>query len=173
MHYRALVGLAFRLVGNHEDAEDLTQECFVRAHRSLGLFRSDAGLRAWLRRILVHLARDRFRARGARPSREVIDVDALAAREPGPGAAVGLAEFSRLVDAAVERLPDSQRLAFLLRTREGLAYDAIADATGVTIRTARTQVQRARRTLAERLGQVIDARRARRGAGGAEPGDRP
>lgn len=161
LHYRRVAGLAFRLVGNPEDAEDLTQECFVRAHHSLSWYRGEGAFGAWLRRILVHLARDRFRARGRRPESEVIDLEGLAGREAEPSGELGARELARLIDVAVVGLPDSQRIAFLLRTRAELDYAEIAEATGVTVQTVRTQVQRARRALRRRLGRHIDARISR------------
>ncbi|NOT29568.1 MAG: sigma-70 family RNA polymerase sigma factor, partial [Planctomycetes bacterium] len=67
VHYARVHATAFRLLGNHEDAEDLAQECFVRAFRSLAFYRGEGSFAGWLRRILVHLVQDRFRARAQRP----------------------------------------------------------------------------------------------------------
>ena len=156
-HYRRVHGTAFRLVGNHEDAEDLTQECFLRAHRSLHWFRGDGAFAGWLRRILIHLVRDRFRREGRRPD----DGPPLAslpeiATEDGPGHEARQRELSRILGGAIERLPDHLRIALVLRTREGLPYADIAEATGVTAATARTQVMKARRTLLRQLGRTLD-----------------
>src|SRR5262245_7299812 len=65
-NYAGIHALAFRLTGNPEDAEDLAQEGFVRAFRSLELYRGEGSFAGWLRRIVVHLAQDRFRSRAKR-----------------------------------------------------------------------------------------------------------
>jgi len=161
LNYRSVAGTAFRLIGNPEDAEDLAQECFVRAHANLRWLRAEGSFAAWLRRIVVHLARDRFRTQGRRPRNELVDVEGLIGREGEPGCELRARELALLLEEAVRRLPESQRLAFLLRTREQLGYREIADATGVTVNTARTQVQRARRTLLQRMGRHLGARIAR------------
>ena len=160
-HYPHIHTTAFHLLGNHEDAEDVAQDCFVRAHAALGWFRGARGNRSfatWLRRIVVHLVRDRFRKDGRRP--EVVhlvpDQPAHAAHEPERE--VGRRELGRLLADAVARLPENLRIALLLRTRDELSYDEIAVATGVTPSTARTQVMKARRALL-RLVPSVETRR--------------
>ena len=76
----------------------------------------------------------------------------------GPPEVVGDRELALLLADAVERLPESTRIAFALRTREGLSYEEISHATGVNPATARTQVMKARRNLAARLRPYLDAR---------------
>jgi len=151
-HYRRVHATAFHLLGNHEDAEDLTQECFLRAHRSLDWFRREGSFAGWLRRILVHLVRDRFRREGRRPFAPLPHPISETPAIGGPGQEARGRELSLLVTEAIERLPDHLRVALLLRTRDGLAYAEIAEAAGVTAATARTQVMKARRTLLRTLG---------------------
>jgi len=156
--YGRLYATAFHLLGNHEDAEDVTQECLVRAHAALALYRSEGSFAGWLRRILVHLVRDRYRRRGRRPLDEPLAGEELTRGGRAPSELLGERELALLVAGALERLPESLRIAFLLRTREGLSYDEISHTTGVTPATARTQVMRARRALAERLRPYLDSR---------------
>jgi len=159
-HYPRVHATAFRLLGNHEDAEDLAQECFVRAHRGLESYRGEAGLSAWLRRIVVHLARDRYRRRGRRPDMQSLSdvlgpvADRRSTREPVHE--LKQHELSLLVAEAVGRLPDHLRIALVLRTREGLSYDEIAESSGVTPATARTQVMKARRALLRTLEPYLE-----------------
>lgn len=157
LHYVRVHATAFRLIGNPEDAEDLAQECFVRAFRSLGYFRGDGSFAAWLRRIVVHLCQDRFRARGRQPEPVPLppEVDLAApAREPGQG--LEQRELGRRVDQALEALAAPLRVTLLLRVREGLEYEEIARATGVTPATARTRVMKARKELGRLLGPWLD-----------------
>jgi RNA polymerase sigma-70 factor (ECF subfamily) len=160
-HYARVFATAFHLVGNHEDAEDLAQECFVRAHRSLSWYRGTGSFSGWLRRIVVHLVRDRFRAAARRPSTSAGAVLDELASERGPAADAGARELQRALREAIDRLPEHLRVALVLRTLEGLDYDAIASATGVTPATARTQVMKARRALERLLAPLLEERRAR------------
>lgn len=157
-HFRGVYGIAFRLVDNHEDAEDLAQDCFVRAFERLDWYRGEGPFEGWLRRIVVHLAQDRFRRRGRRPrvgpilpaAESPARVEAVAtglAATPGPRAELEGRELRRILVEGLQRLPERLRVPLVLRTLEGLGYDEVADATGVTTNTARTQVMRARRAL--------------------------
>jgi RNA polymerase sigma-70 factor (ECF subfamily) len=158
LHYPRVHGLAWRLVGSPEDAEDLAQDTFVKAHASLAWYRADGSFGGWLRCILVHLARDRFRAQSRRPadtSLELADEPALR-REPTLEA--GGRELVRLVDAALRRLPGRLRVALVLRSLEGLEYEEVAKSTGVTPATARTHVMQARKLLVRWLAPHLERR---------------
>jgi len=158
-HYARIFGTAFHLMSNHEDAEDLAQDCFVRAQRGLEYFRGESSFQGWLRRILVHLAHDRYRARGRRPEPSELDVEVLPGRRPGPAEQSGARELKLHMARAVEVLPVHLRVAFVLRTQEGLAYKEIAEASGVTPATARTQVMKARRALHRLMEPFLRERR--------------
>lgn len=152
-HHADLHALAFRLAGNPEDAEDLAQEAFVRAFRALGLYRGEGSFAGWLRRIVVHLAQDRFRARGK--ARETIGVPEELAGGREPLRSLEARELRLAMAEALEGLRAPLRVALLLRTREGLEYEEIADLTGVTSETARTRVMKARKVLARLLAPYL------------------
>jgi RNA polymerase sigma-70 factor (ECF subfamily) len=164
-HFRRVYALAFRLTGNHEDAEDLAQECFVRAYHALAWFRGDAGFATWLARIAVHLARDRRRRAGRRPAMLAFESAGEAARGlpdgsgPRRGSPEGTAsrrELSVALAEAVRRLPGPLSEALVLRLFEGLDYDEVAAITGVRPGTVRTQVMKARKLLLRWLGPLLD-----------------
>ena len=155
-YYPRIYATAFHLVGNHEDAEDLAQDGFVRAHASLEWHRSEGSFLPWLRRIVVHLARDRFRAAGRRPSSAPLPLEVPARPQHGPQAELTRQEFGRILADAVAELPEHLRIALVLRTMDGLEYAEIAEATGVTPATARTQVMKGRRALHRRLSKYLD-----------------
>ncbi len=157
-HYSSVRATAFRLVGNPEDADDLAQDCFVRAFRALRWFRGESPLSIWLRRIVVHLARDRFRRERRAQELPLPCGDGEPRTEFGPPSAAGGREFAYLVAEAIDRLPENLRIALLLRTREELCYEEIAQATGFTAATCRTQVMKARRALLRTLGPYLDRR---------------
>lgn len=153
-HYARIHATAFRLLGNPEDAEDLAQECFVRAFRALSFYRGEGSFAAWLRRILVHLAQDRYRAQGPRAEPAALSMEAVERR--GPRDELEGRELARLLADALQSLAAPLRTALLLRTREGLEYEAIAELTGVTPATVRTRVMKARKTLQRLLGPHIE-----------------
>jgi RNA polymerase sigma-70 factor (ECF subfamily) len=146
-HYERIYACAFRLIGNHEDAEDLAQECFVKAHAALSLFGGRSRLSVWLRSILVHLVRDRLRARDRRPGLASLQDDLQVSATPEPAAELGRKELGVHLGEAMRALPDHLRIPLVLRALEGLDYDEISASTGVTAATARTQVMRARKAL--------------------------
>jgi RNA polymerase sigma-70 factor (ECF subfamily) len=152
LHLPRVYGLLFRLAGNHEDAEDLAQECFVRAWRSLEHYRGDGAFSTWLYRVALHLARDH--ARAARRRRDATFALETEPRPAGPAAPLerlARRELFQLVDRALQRLPHRLRSALVLRVFEGLEYDEIARIAGVTPGTARTHVMQARKLLLRSL----------------------
>ena len=159
-HFGAIDRMLHRLVGNAEDAEDLAQECFVRAHGALGWYRSDAPFEAWLRRIALHLAHDHFRSRARRTARQTEGLEQVPDRaEQRPESEAGRRELSGRLAAAIERLPERLRAALVLRALEGLEYEDVGRATGVTPATARTQVMQARKRLLRALGPWLGTRK--------------
>lgn len=157
-------GVLFRIVGNHEDAEDLVQETFVRALTSLELYRGEGAFGAWLLRIAVHAGRDHLRRRGRAPKRFALEQLAEAGREledkraPGrPPSEADQRELTASLAAALDRLPTNLRAAVALRVLEGREYDEVAAALGIRPATARTQVMKARRLLERTLAPWLGA----------------
>lgn len=162
--------VALRLVGNHEDAEDVAQETFARAWGQLGRFVRGHGsvelaserLGGWLVGIAVHIVRDLQRKRLRGPRREAAAVamelvESMAGRASDEPDAVGSQrETQQLLNAALAALPERLRVALVLRTFEGLEYGAIAEITGVRAHTVRTHVMQGRRALRRILGSALD-----------------
>ncbi len=162
VHRPAVQRVAQRMVGNHEDAEDIAQDTFVRAWRGLSGFEEGAGAAkrfgAWLIKITVHLCRDLQRRKGRRPEEAAAEIlEGTGAQEP---AAPGHGEPSRLgaqreaekhAASAIAALPDRLRTAFVLRALEGHSYETIAEITGVRPATVRTQMVQARRAMRRML----------------------
>ena len=144
--------LAYRLTGNRFDAEDLTQEVFVRVFRSLANFKPGT-LDGWLHRITTNLFLDqarrktRIRFDGLTEETE----SRLPSKHPGPERSF---EFNNLdidVQAALEELPPDFRAAVVLCDLEGLAYDEVAHVLGVKLGTVRSRIHRGRTMLREKL----------------------
>jgi RNA polymerase sigma-70 factor (ECF subfamily) len=147
-----------RLVGNHEDAEDLAQETLVKAFFALKWFRDESSFSTWLYRIAVHLSRDLHRSRARRPVAAPLSTVAIESRDVGPPEQLARGEVTRGLIAALERLPYRLRVVLVLRVFEGLEYRDVARAAGVTEGTARVQVVKARQTLMRVLDPLLRER---------------
>jgi RNA polymerase sigma factor (sigma-70 family) len=150
-HSARVYRLAYRLTGNAPDAEDLTQETFVRVFRSLSTYRP-VTFEGWLHRITTNLfldgarrrARIRFDALGAAGER-------IPSGAAGPDRIVLDAGFDADVEAALAALPRDFRVAVVLADIEQLPYEEIAEILGVKIGTIRSRIHRGRSQLRSAL----------------------
>jgi RNA polymerase sigma-70 factor (ECF subfamily) len=147
-HSARVYRLAYRLTGNQHDAEDLTQEVFVRVFRSLSTY-TPGTFEGWLHRITTNLFLDMVRRR-ARIRFEGMADDAherLPGREPSPQQLVDDRSFDGDVQAALDELPPDFRAAVVLCDIEGLSYEEIAATLGVKLGTVRSRIHRGRAQL--------------------------
>ncbi len=162
-HERRLYAVILRLVGDPSLAEELAQESFVRAFRSLRGFRRESSFGTWLVQIGIHAARDRMRSqrrrpavsidapsKAGRPRLELVDTSPAA----DPGFEVEAEERRRLMRTALASLPLEYREVLVLKHFEGWAYDEIASATGDSVGTLKVRAFRARQLLRERLTEL-------------------
>ncbi len=140
-------GLCYRMLGQRQDAEDVSQESFVRAIRGLGGWDSRRDFAPWLLAIAGNRCRTLLAARGRRP-RATFAVDELADARPDVEPARNLAEE---VDLALAGLRVEYRQAFVLFHDQQLSYAQIAQTLDCPLGTVKTWVHRARRELVERL----------------------
>lgn len=161
--FRAQVfGLCFRMLGHRQDAEDMAQESFARALRSLGRWDSAREFTPWLLAIAGNRCRTLLAARGRRP-RMSSEVESVPDRRPDPHAARRLGEEVKL---ALARLREEHRTAFLLFHVDELSYVEIAEALSAPVGTIKTWIHRARREMASFLrdrGVSSEATHAMRG----------
>jgi RNA polymerase sigma-70 factor (ECF subfamily) len=146
------------LLGNPEDAADVTQEAFLRVHRSMGQFRGDASFSTWLYRVVVNLCLTELRRRQRNRSDSLEELS-LEGRVPlegepadAPEAALELGEERALVQRVLRTLPEEYRAVLVLRHFQQLAYSEIADVLGITLSTVKTHLHRARRMFKDRYG---------------------
>lgn len=148
LHFPRVYSLLFRMIGNHEDAEDLAQDCFIKAQRALGHYRQEAQFSTWLFRIAVHLSRDHFRKKQGLPvSLELSHEATLPSKALGPAAEVRSREFQVALRRAMDGLSHKRRVALVLRTQEGMEYERIAQVLECNEQTARVHVMKARKQL--------------------------
>ncbi|MGH3564632.1 MAG: RNA polymerase sigma factor SigE [Pseudonocardia sp.] len=139
--------LAYRLTGNQHDAEDLTQETFVRVFRSLASFKPGT-FEGWLHRITTNLFLDMVRRR-SRVRMEALpdDADRLPGRGPEPEQAFSDTHLDPRLQAALHELPPEFRAAVVLCDVEGLSYEEIGATLGVKLGTVRSRIHRGRAAL--------------------------
>jgi RNA polymerase sigma-70 factor (ECF subfamily) len=157
-----------RLVGEQE-AEDLTQEVFVRVSQRLGEFRGEASLSTWLYRIATNAAIDRMRSPAFRRSVEQTGADdpseaEMSGRdiwggEPNPTVEKQVVrdEMNECIRGLIEKLPEPYRLALVLADLEGLKNREVADILGVSLGTVKIRLHRARKALKDELALHCEA----------------
>lgn len=151
-HSDRVYRLAYRLTGNRHDAEDLTQEVFVRVFRSLSTY-TPGTFEGWLHRITTNLFLDQAR-RKQRIRFDALSDDRarrLASNAPGPDLAYADRTFDDDVERALASLPPDFRAAVVLCDVEGLSYDEIAEILGAKLGTVRSRIHRGRGMLREGL----------------------
>jgi RNA polymerase sigma factor (sigma-70 family) len=137
---------ALRLTGSRADAEDLTQEAFLRAYRALGEYPPERirelRLREWVWTIAANLCRNRARSRERHPEEALFAAAATADPAPGPEAHALAAAGREALAAQLARLPWAQRSAVVLRHVTGLSYEEAAAALGRPVGTVKADVHR-------------------------------
>jgi RNA polymerase sigma-70 factor (ECF subfamily) len=160
-HQRMVFSLALHLLGDRDEALDLSQEVFLRVFRTLGSFRGQSALRTWIYRIVVNQARNRQRWWRRRRRSEQVSLDEHLQQcgdlesktEVLPDRLLASKEAASKIWAALDRLPFDQRTALILREVDGLRYEEIAFSLGVAVGTVKSRLTRARQALrAELLG---------------------
>ena len=161
-HQTRIVNYAMAIVKDPADAEDVAQETFIRAYRSLARFRGDSSFKTWLYTIATNAARTGLERRGRRGRVEDGSLDdetgPLAAADVPAGEADAETALVRreAIDRALAALPADLRVAVVLRDVEGLDYKEIAAATGAPIGTVESRIFRARRRLRPLLQPLME-----------------
>lgn len=163
-HERMVFQLAYNLLGDREEALDLSQEVFLRVFRMLHRFRGQSALRTWIFRIVINQARNRQRWWRRRHRTQQVSLDEhieqhgeLADRGDAgsaPDRALDQKELASRIWRALESLPFDQRTVIVLREIDGLHYDEIAYSLGVTLGTVKARLTRARHALREQLKET-------------------
>jgi RNA polymerase sigma-70 factor, ECF subfamily len=143
-----IYAVALRLTGERSQAEEVTQDVFVRAWEKLGSFRGDSAFSTWLHRLAVNEVLARRRSEGRRDKRIVLAEDLTVYEVPRASGSEG----NRLdLEAAMATLSDAARTVFVMHDVEGYTHEEIAEMTGRAEGTSKTLLHRARKALRERL----------------------
>ena len=151
LHAKAAFRLAYRLMRDERDAEDVVQESFIRAHRRLPGFEARANFGTWLHRIIVNCALDALRARDGRGStrrQEPVELpDTMEFDGPSPERLARSSEIRQRVEESMRMLTEQERVAFTLRHHEGRSIEDIGETLGIQHSAAKHAVFRAVRKL--------------------------
>src|SRR3954451_10126828 len=162
-HQRMVYQLSFNLLGDHNEALDLSQEVFLRVFRTIHSFRGQSALRTWIYRIVINQARNRQRWWRRRHRAQQVSLDAHIdtygeppARGNGgsPDKALGRKQLAERIRVALEGLPFDQRSAIVLREIDGLSYEEIGFSLGIAVGTVKSRLGRAREALRAQLRDV-------------------
>ncbi|MDP9389205.1 MAG: sigma-70 family RNA polymerase sigma factor [Actinomycetota bacterium] len=148
---RFLYTVAFRLTGNHDDAQDLAQEVLLRVRRGLETYRPGS-MEGWLSRITTNVFLDEVRRRRRRPVDALSgDPDRVVPPAPAADAVLAAQVLPDDVQAAISALPEEFRVAVVLCDVAGQSYQEIAESLGVPLGTVRSRIHRGRALLREAL----------------------
>lgn len=153
LHTEKIFALAWGVLQNREDAMDATQEVFIKLHKSLSRFSPSDNLNAWLYRVCLNHCIDRKR-RAKWTSAEISDDDWDRLRGPEndePEFRACQSEVGRIIRGAVDKLPERQRIVFILRHYKLLSINEIGDAIGCTPGAVKAHLSRATSHLRDRL----------------------
>jgi RNA polymerase sigma-70 factor (ECF subfamily) len=153
-HQVAMVSLARALTSGSADAEDLAQEVFVRAWKSLRSFRGDSTFRTWLHRVAINAIRTGATRQRRRLRMFAPPVDVPEPATAGEGVDVALAR-RQVIERALAGLPEELRVAVTLRDMQGLDYREIAALLGVPIGTVESRIFRGRQRLKPLLASLL------------------
>jgi len=166
-YQRKLLRLVMRFVRDHAEAEDVTQEAFIKAYRALPGFRGESAFYTWLYRIGINCAKNWLLANGRRmPTMSGIsgdsdesngaDASGLLRDDETPDRLLMSKQIGETVNTAMDALPEDLRMAVSLREIEGLSYEEIAQVMDCPIGTVRSRIFRAREAIAAQLRPLLD-----------------
>jgi RNA polymerase sigma-70 factor (ECF subfamily) len=161
-----IMGYAARMLSDHNEAEDVAQEAFIKAYRSLDAFRGESSFSTWLYRIATNLCIDRLRKKKRSPQQaysldEPLDQEEeKGARElpdfsAEPTRSVEREELRRRVREMVAEMPEKLRAVLIMCDMQGMAYEDIARVLGVPIGTVKSRLFHARADLGRRLRPYV------------------
>jgi RNA polymerase sigma factor (sigma-70 family) len=155
-HKNYIFTLIFRMIEHRETAEDLTQEVFIKLHRSLHLFRGDAKFTTWLYRMTANIVTDYRRSKRRRPLEAVLDIVKGWFSDPDeqPEARTLRKEEHESIQELLRELPDKYRLVIYLYHYKQLSYQGIADVLQVPVKTVETRLYRGKMLLKQKWVEV-------------------
>jgi RNA polymerase sigma-70 factor (ECF subfamily) len=155
-YQKKIFNLAFRMIGNYDDAGDLAQEALIRIFKSISNFKEQSSLSTWIYRITTNVCLDEIRKK---KNRKVLSLDEeihaedgdmqrqIMSDDPLPDELMEKEELRQIISSAIDSLPEDQRLVVTLRDIQGLSYDEIARVLDCPAGTVKSRINRARFAL--------------------------
>jgi RNA polymerase sigma-70 factor (ECF subfamily) len=166
-HQKKMLNVAYRMMGDYDEACDVTQEAFLAAYKSIKKFKAEAKFSTWLYRIVVNYSKNRLKQLRNIAKREVVSIDdsreirtegALCQSSPNdasPGAQMERREREAQVQKCIKSLDEEYREVLVLRDIQGLSYEEIKDILKIPDGTVKSRLFRARNALKDCLVEVI------------------
>ena len=160
-HQKTIFNLVYRMLGDYDEAAEISQEVFLSAYRAIGNFRGDANFSTWLYRIALNHATTRRKSLNTRQQRSVPIENTEPASDPHPGPAESMEkkEIRQRVQQALNRLDPDDAAVILLRDLQDVPYEEVARALDIPIGTVKSRLHRARQALKSELTSYFYAGR--------------
>ncbi|HZP58915.1 MAG TPA: sigma-70 family RNA polymerase sigma factor [Opitutaceae bacterium] len=165
-YWGRIYSMVLHLLRNQQDAEEVTQDAFIRAHRGLANFRGESAFSTWLYQIATNLARNRYWYWWRRKRDRTVSIDQpigadnetplseiFAAELETPEDATVTQEFVSRIAEGMEKLSPKHREILILRNVKNLSYEEIAEILGISVGTVKSRIARARESLRAKLGE--------------------
>src|SRR3954468_5660547 len=165
-YWDRIYAMTNQLLRNQQDAEEVTQDAFIRAHRGLEHFRGDSAFSTWLYQIATNLARNRYWYWWRRKRDQSVSIDApvssendmtladiIPAEVESPDDITVTQEFVARIGKGMERLSAKHREILVLRNVKNMSYEEIAAILGISVGTVKSRIARARESLRSKLGE--------------------
>jgi RNA polymerase sigma-70 factor (ECF subfamily) len=160
-HEKAIFNLVYRMLGDYDEAAEVSQEVFLSAFRAVGQFRGDANFSTWLYRIALNHSITRRKSLGTRQQRRVPieSADRLSDPQPGPPETLERKQIRERVQQALGQLDPQDAQVLLLRDLQDIPYDEVARVLEIPVGTVKSRLHRARQALKARLAPYFCAGR--------------
>jgi RNA polymerase sigma-70 factor (ECF subfamily) len=165
-HWDRIYAMVLQLLRNPQDAEEVTQDAFIRAHRGLANFRGDSAFSTWLYQIATNLARNRYWYWWRRKRDQTISFDqpvgedgatplseVFASEQESPDDLTVTQELVDRIAVGMEKLSSKHREILVLRNVKNLSYEEISSILGISVGTVKSRIARARESLREKIGE--------------------
>ena len=163
-HKKKVYYLAYDITGDHHEAEDISQEVFIKMYRSLKTFRRDAKMSSWLYQITVNASIDSLRKKSSRQAKPISEFDRLSIQESlaasgahafDPLRSTESSQIQNHISQALKKISPKERTIFVLRHYNDLKLNEIAEVLGITIGTVKSLLFRAIRKLRKELSSYM------------------
>lgn len=160
-HHRFIYKFIYAMLGNHESAEELTQETFLGAYRGISNLRGESSLKTWLCGIAKNLVYRSFRTNRVNSEKnngEFETLELFTDEKPQPDAQFLNKELNQIITSALGKLNEDRRLIFVLKEMQNLTYKEISDITGTSIPKLKTDLFRAKTEMRTMLRSYLEAK---------------